>query len=213
MNFHAEANILIFWIVRNLTSWNTESHHRKTINRSQINITTKQICFIPFLYLCIYRYIVFTKFTLHFSYSEYTKLFEHAGLTHVSLKFLPACMSFYVIKFVFSSSFFTPFLSFFSFSFFYYFFSMALFFQPLACMIRPWAAWWRRYQDTPRQKVLHRPVPPWKCQGHNSNGIGGTHAIDRHTVCPVHTNNYCFTRVVSFQTADQSQAHKPQRGS
>ena len=157
---------------------------------------------------------MFTKFTLHFSYSEYTKLFEHAGLTHVSLKFLPACMSFYVIKFVFSSSFFYPLSSFFfSFSFFYYFFSMALFFQPLACMIRPWAAWWRRYQDTPRQKVLHRPSVPWKCQGHNSNGIGGTHAIDRHTVCPVHTNNYCFTRVVSFQTADQSQAHKPQRGS
>ena len=92
--------------------------------------------------LCIYRYIVFTKFTLHFSYSEYTKLFEHARLTHVSLKFLPACMSFYVIKFVFSSSFFTPFLSFFSFSFFYYFFFYGPIFstprmhdQTLSCMV------------------------------------------------------------------------------
>ena len=213
MNFHAEANILIFWIVRNLTSWNTESHHRKTVNRSQINITTKQICFIPFLYLCIYRYIVFTKFTLHFSYSEYTKLFEHAGLTHVSLKFLPACMSFYVIKFVFSSSFFTPFLSFFPFLSFIIFFYGPIFSTPrmhdqtLSCMV----AALPRYPTS--KSPAPSPSPPWKCQGHNSNGIGGTHAIDRHTVCPVHTNNYCFTRVVSFQTADQSQAHKPQRGS
>ena len=213
MNFHAEANILIFWIVRNLTSWNTESHHRKTINRSQINITTKQICFIPFLYLCIYRYIVFTKFTLHFSYSEYTKLFEHAGLTHVSLKFLPACMSFYVIKFVFSSSFFTPFLSFFSFSFFYYFFLWPYFFNPSHAWSDPELHGGGATKIPHVKKSCTVPPPPWKCQGHNSNGIGGTHAIDRHTVCPVHTNNYCFTRVVSFQTADQSQAHKPQRGS
>ena len=166
--------------------------------------------FSVFMYLSIYCvYKIYTSFFLLWIHKTVwtcrvdTCIFKISTSMHVILCY----------KVCFFFLFFYPLSFFFSFSFFYYFFSMALFFQPLACMIRPWAAWWRRYQDTPRQKVLHRPPPPWKCQGHNSNGIGGTHAIDRHTVCPVHTNNYCFTRVVSFQTADQSQAHKPQRGS
>ena len=166
--------------------------------------------FSVFMYLSIYCvYKIYTSFFLLWIHKTVwtcrvdTCIFKISTSMHVILCY----------KVCFFFLFFYPPSFFFSFSFFYYFFLWPYFFNPSHAWSDPELHGGGATKIPHVKKSCTAPPPPWKCQGHNSNGIGGTHAIDRHTVCPVHTNNYCFTRVVSFQTADQSQAHKPQRGS
>ena len=166
--------------------------------------------FSVFMYLSIYCvYKIYTSFFLLWIHKTVwtcrvdTCIFKISTSMHVILCYK---VCFFFLFFYPLSLFFFPFLSFIIFFYGPIFSTPRMHDQTLSCMV----AALPRY---PTSKSPAPPPPPWKCQGHNSNGIGGTHAIDRHTVCPVHTNNYCFTRVVSFQTADQSQAHKPQRGS